>query len=93
MSNTLKFVTKNKKLLRDWLRGFNEGKLYLRFANAIPSAPYLEFLKSDPELMAMLTKIIDKQKNKKEDYSKLLWSLLVLEFWHKVFIDDGITHE
>ena len=40
-----------------------------------------------------IVEIIDKQKNKKEDYSKLLWSLLVLEFWHKVFIDDGITHE
>lgn len=39
-----------------------------------------------------IKEIIDKQKNKKEDYSKLLWSLLVLEFWHKVFIDTEVTH-
>jgi asparagine synthase (glutamine-hydrolysing) len=36
-----------------------------------------------------IREIIEKQKNKIEDYSKLLWSLLVLEFWHKVFIDAG----
>lgn len=34
-----------------------------------------------------INEIIQKQRNKTEDYSKLLWSLLVLEFWHNVFID------
>lgn len=34
-----------------------------------------------------IKEIIEKQSQKKEDYSKLLWSLLVLEFWHRVFID------
>lgn len=39
-----------------------------------------------------IKEIIDKQKNKSEDYSKLLWSLMVLEFWHKVFIDNGADY-
>jgi asparagine synthase (glutamine-hydrolysing) len=35
-----------------------------------------------------IEEIILKQNKKIEDYSKLLWSLLVLEYWHRVFIDS-----
>ncbi|TAN62970.1 asparagine synthase (glutamine-hydrolyzing) [bacterium] len=41
---------------------------------------------------SFIREIVDKQRNKTEDYSKLLWSLLVLEFWHKVFIDSGANY-
>ncbi|MCX7927265.1 MAG: asparagine synthase (glutamine-hydrolyzing) [Candidatus Omnitrophica bacterium] len=40
-----------------------------------------------------IKEIIEKQYSNREDYSKLLWSLLVLEYWHRVFIDKEICKD
>ncbi|MBN1348681.1 asparagine synthase (glutamine-hydrolyzing) [candidate division KSB1 bacterium] len=34
-----------------------------------------------------IQRAIEKQRKNEEDFSKLLWSLLIFEYWHKVFID------
>lgn len=66
--------------LTSWFR----GDLHAMLADVLLDSKCVGRGYFNPEF---IRKIIGRQKEKKEDYSKLLWSLLVLEFWHKVFID------
>lgn len=39
-----------------------------------------------------ISKVVKLHKDGKEDYSKLLFSLLILEIWHRVFIDNNSSY-